>query len=54
MQDIEWMNEKAQTAKRRDDYETFETWRVTYLNAQAAQRLERLDREKEKEYNEDG
>ena len=52
MNDIEWINDKAQRAKRRGDYETFETWRRTYLNAQAAQRRERLDEEAEKRYNE--
>jgi len=40
MSDIEWMNKRAQKAKRRKDYVAFECWRRAYLNAQAAAYLE--------------
>lgn len=53
MQNIEWMNEHAQAAKRAGQYESFEYWRRQYLNAQARRRRERLDNEAEKRYNED-
>lgn len=53
MQDIEWMNEKAQAAKKRDNYWLFECWRLAYLATQAAVREEKLDNQIEKEYNED-
>ena len=38
---VEWLDKKAQEAKRRGDYEGFEYWRRAYLNAQAALRRER-------------
>lgn len=53
MQDIEWINERAQRAKRRGDYETFESWRVAYLNAQAVQRREKFDNQVEKSVTQD-
>lgn len=52
MQDIEWMNEKAQEAKQRGNYWLFECWRRAYLAAQAAVRQEKVDNEAEKRYNE--
>lgn len=52
MQDIEWMNEKAQEARRRYraggtrwDYTEFEYWQRAYLLAQAAMMWEKENRE---------
>ena len=53
MQDIEWMNEKAQEAKRRGDYVSFEYWRRAYLLAQAAMwERGKIDRRASVKYNE--